>query len=64
MTTTNEKKPSPTNYSWLEIVPMLVVLFVVAMFIGFFPTLDFSPHVTRPEIDYNNFNNSTLLPEP
>ncbi len=65
--TTNN--PSPTNYSWIEIVPVLLVLLGVAVFVGFFPLLDFEniTHVARERADIseleNNFNNS-LTTEP
>jgi len=51
--------PSP-NYSWLEIIPTLLLLIIVAGFLAFAPTLDYIPF-GRDKIDLENvINNLTL----
>ena len=49
-------KTSPINFAWIEILPMMIVLVIVAFLIGFFPTLDYIPF-GRDKIDIENVLN-------
>lgn len=56
-------KPSPINYSWIELLPMMIILLFVVLFVGFFPTFDYNPHVVRNE-QIDNILNNFALQEP
>jgi len=56
-------KTSPINFAWIELLPMMIVLVVVAFFIGFFPTLDYIPFAIE-RIDIENVLNNVTLGEP
>lgn len=56
-------KTSPINFAWIELLPLMIVLVVVAFFVGFFPTLDYIPF-GRESIDIENLLNNITLGEP
>ena len=53
----------PLNYSWLEIVPVLIFLTVIAGLLAFAPTLDYEPFA-REKIDLATVFNNTILEKP
>jgi len=59
----HDQKTSPINFAWIELLPLMVVLVIVAFFIGFFPTLNYVPFA-RESIDIENVLNNVTLGEP
>jgi len=57
------RKASPINFAWIELLPLMILLVIVAFFIGFFPTLDYVPFA-RERIDIENVLNNVTIGQP
>lgn len=59
----HDQKTSPINFAWIELLPLMIALILVAFFVGFFPTLDYIPFGIE-KIDIENVLNNVTLGEP